>query len=161
MSRFTALYEKGCLQLIQIFLWIWNFSDLLRKTNFPSISEIISERVNFLTKKMSFSELARKCFKTTENHSLAVCGSLWGENQFLLIFVPFYWFVQKQLFKQIQIFLRICPFSNKGGRHLKLPKLEQIFVTVITYFSFLLCKYFWYYPIAYCVCFMMICKKSR
>ena len=31
---------------------------------------------------------------------------------YLLIFVPFYWFDQKQLFKQIQIFLRICPFSN-------------------------------------------------
>ena len=26
--------------------------------------------------------------------------------------VPFYWFNQKQFFKQIQIFLRICPFTN-------------------------------------------------
>ena len=46
------------------------------------------------------------------NCGLAVCGSFWGEKQFLLIFVPFYWFDQKQLFEQIQIFLRICPFSN-------------------------------------------------
>ena len=30
----------------------------------------------------------------------------------LLIFSPFYWFDQKGLFKEIQIFLRICPFSN-------------------------------------------------
>ncbi len=35
-----------------------------------------------------------------------------GEKQFLLIFVPFYWLVQKQLFKQIQIFLLVLPFSN-------------------------------------------------
>ena len=34
------------------------------------------------------------------------------EKQILLIFVPFYWFDQKQLFKQIQFFLWICPFSN-------------------------------------------------
>ena len=32
--------------------------------------------------------------------------------RFLLIFVHFYWFGQKKLFKQIQIFLRICFFSN-------------------------------------------------
>ncbi len=31
---------------------------------------------------------------------------------FFLIFDPFYGFDQKKLFKQIQIFLRICPFSN-------------------------------------------------
>ena len=30
-----------------------------------------------------------------------------------LIFIPIYWFDQKQLFKQIQIFLRIWPFTNK------------------------------------------------
>ena len=57
-------------------------------------------------------EFSRKCLKTTEKHSLAVRGSLFGEKQFLLILVPFYWFGQKQLFKQIQIFLRIFPFSN-------------------------------------------------
>ena len=57
-------------------------------------------------------EFSRKCFKTTEKYSLAVRCSLWGEKQFLLILVPFYWFVQKQLFKQIQTFLRICTFSN-------------------------------------------------
>ena len=30
----------------------------------------------------------------------------------MLIFIPFYWFDQKELFKQTQIFLRIFPFSN-------------------------------------------------
>ena len=48
----------------------------------------------------------------TERHSLAVCGSVFGEKKFLLIFVPFYWFDQKQLFKKIQIFLKISQFSN-------------------------------------------------
>ena len=45
-----------------------------------------------------------------DRHSLAVCGSFCGEKQFLLIFIPFYWFDQKQLYKQNLIFLRICPF---------------------------------------------------
>ena len=46
-------------------------------------------------------------------HSLAVIGSLLREKQFLLIFVHFYWFDQKQLFKQIQIFLSIYPFKHE------------------------------------------------
>ena len=64
----------------------------------------------------------QKCFKTTERHSLTVCGSLLGGKQFLLILVPVYWFDQKQLFKQIQIFLRICPF-----KHIKINKLSEYF----------------------------------
>ena len=67
---------------------------------------------HLLTKKGIFSELARKCFKTTKKHSLTVGYSLWGEKRFLLIFVSFYWVDQKKLFKQIQIYLRICSFSN-------------------------------------------------
>ena len=47
-----------------------------------------------------------------QKESLAECSSLFGEKQFLLIFIPFYWFDQKQLFKQIQIFLRIFPFKT-------------------------------------------------
>ena len=48
----------------------------------------------------------------------------------------------------------------KGGLHLKPPKFEHIFVAVITFPPFLLCKYFWYQLVAYCVCFKMIYKKS-
>ena len=51
------------------------------------------------------NEFPQKYFKTKERYSLAVCGSLCGDKQFLLIFIPFYWFDQKQLFKQILIFL--------------------------------------------------------
>ena len=56
--------------------------------------------------------LTPKCFKTTERHDFEVCGSICGEKQFLLIFIPFYWFDQKLLFKQFQIFLSICPFQT-------------------------------------------------
>ena len=47
-----------------------------------------------------------------ENHSIAVFGSFWGDKHFFLLFVPFYRFDQKDLFKQKQISLRIHPFSN-------------------------------------------------
>ena len=108
---FTDLYLKGCLQQILIFLLICPFLTCWKKETFQVFLSFFL-RVNFLTKKRCFQLIPQKCFKTTKKHSLAVCGSFWGEKQFLLIFVPFYWFDQKQLFKQIQIFLRICPFLN-------------------------------------------------
>ena len=112
LSLFTDLYKNSCLQLSQIFHCICPFSNYLRKKNFLSISELLFERDIFLLKREVFSKFPRKRFKTTGKHSLAVCASFCGEKLFLLIFVPFYWFDQKQLFKQIQIFLWICPFSN-------------------------------------------------
>ena len=47
-----------------------------------------------------------------QRHSLAVCGSHFGEKMFLLIFILFDRFDQKQLFKQIQIFISIFPFKT-------------------------------------------------
>ena len=47
----------------------------------------------------------------------------------------------------------------KGGLDLKPQKFEHIFVAVTTFSPFLLCKYFLYQLVAYCVCFKMICKK--
>ena len=69
-----------------------------------------------MSKKKVLYEFPPKCFKTTERHSLAVCGSLYGEKLFLLIFARFYWFGQKQLFKQIQFFLRINSLSNMARK---------------------------------------------
>ena len=103
--------QKQLFKQIQIFLRICRFSNIVRKTNFLSISVLISEIVTFLTNKRGSVWISQKCFKTTERHSLAVCGSLYGEKQFLLIFFPFYCFDYKHLFKQIQIFLRIFPFQ--------------------------------------------------
>ena len=59
---------------------------------------ILSEIVSFLTKKREIiSEFPLKCFKTTEKHSLALCGSFCGEKQFVLKIVPFFCFEQKHL----------------------------------------------------------------
>ena len=98
MSHFTALNKKVCLQQIQIFLWICPFSNLLGKTKFLIISELLSEIVTFWTKKRSFQWISLKSFKTTGKHSLAVYGSFWEEKQFFLTFVPFYCFEQKGWF---------------------------------------------------------------
>ena len=104
--------QKQLFKQIQIFLRICHFSNMVRKTNFLSTSLLVSEIVIFWLKRKVLYEFPQKCFKTTEKHSLAVCGSPCGEKQFLLIFIPFYRFDQKKVFKQIQIFLWICPFSN-------------------------------------------------
>ncbi len=97
---------------IQIYLRIYPFSNLLRKTNFLSISVLLSDIVTFLTKTRRYLWISPKKLQNNRKYSLAVCGSICGEKQFLLIFVPFYWFDQKPWFKQIQIIIRICPFSN-------------------------------------------------
>ena len=110
--RFYWFDQKHLLKQIQIFLRIYPFSNMVRKRNSLSISVLVSEIVILCLKRKVLYEFLQKCFKTTERHSLAVCGLFCGEKQFLLIFILFYWFDQKNLLKQIQIFLRICPFSN-------------------------------------------------
>ena len=139
---FNWFDQKKLFKQIQIFLRICPFSNLLRKTNFLSISEHLSALVTFLTKKRSFCEFPRKRFKTTKNHSLAVCSSLWGEKHFLLIFVPINWFDQKQLFKQIKIFLRICAFSNL----LRKTNFLSISVLLSEIVTFLTKKSQWIFP---------------
>ena len=118
MSRFTAFYKKGFLQLIQNFLWNCPFSNLLKKQTFQLFLSFFRRESIFGLKREVFSEFPRKCFKITGKHCLAVCGSFWGEKQFLLIFVPFYWFDQKQLFKQIQIFCNKLVKKNKLSEYL-------------------------------------------
>ena len=87
--------QKHLFKQIQIFLRINPFSNMVRKTNFLSISVLVSEIATFMSKKKFLYEFPQKCFKTTERHSLSVSGSLCGEKQFLIIFIPFYWFDQK------------------------------------------------------------------
>ena len=91
MLIYVPLYwfdQKQLFQQIQISSGFAPFKHL-RKTNFLSISVLVSEIVTFIIKRKVLHELPQKCFKTTERHSLAVCGSLYGEKQFLLIFIPF------------------------------------------------------------------------
>ena len=52
----------------------------------------------------------------------------------MLIFIPFYWFDQKQLFKPIQIFLRICPFWNMV-RKTKFLSISVLVSAIITFMS--------------------------
>ena len=58
---------------------------------------LISEIVILCLKRKVLYEFPQKCFKTTERHGLEVCRSLCGEKQFLLIFIPLYWFLTKKL----------------------------------------------------------------
>ena len=109
---FYWLDQKKLFKQILIFLRICPFSNMLRITNFWVYLCSFLRYSLFRLKREVLCEFPRKCFKTTENHSITVCGSLCGEKKFLLIFVPFYWFDQKQLFKQVLIFLRIFLFSN-------------------------------------------------
>ena len=55
------------------------------------------------------------------------------KKKFLLIFVPFYWFDQKQLFKQIQIFLLCAPF--KHGKKNKFSEFSVLFSEIVTFMS--------------------------
>ena len=85
---------------------------MLGKTNLLSISVLFSEIVILCLKRKVLSEFPQKSFKTTERYSLAVCGSLCGEKQCLLLFIHLYLFEPKNLFKEILIFLRIFPFQT-------------------------------------------------
>ena len=133
---------------------------MVRKTNFLSISVMVSEVVTFMSKKNSFLWISpcfnfskKQCFKTTDlplfRLSLAflryvalLCGEKFGlhcgEKQFLLIFIRFYWFDQKYLLKQIQIFLRIFPFSNMVRKTNFLS--ISVLVSEITFMSLLCLK---------------------
>ena len=96
---------------VQIFLRIWSFQHGEKNKLSEHFRARFWESVLCLKRNVLY-EFSQKCFKTTERHSLAICGSFWGEKQFLLIFVPFYWFDQKKFFKQIQIFHRSCLFQT-------------------------------------------------
>ena len=77
------------------------------------ISEYFSARFwSLLSLKKILYEFPQKCFKTTERHSLAVCGSLCGGKLFLLIFTPFYFFDQKQLFTKSKFSSVFVPFKQ-------------------------------------------------
>ena len=63
-----------------------------KKNKFLRISVLVSEMSLLSLKRKVLYEFLRKCFKTTERHTLSVCGSLCGVKKFLLIFITFYWF---------------------------------------------------------------------
>ena len=137
MLTFIYFYWFDQIQLlkqIQIFLSICPFSNMVKKKNFLSISVLISEIVTFMSKKNCSLWILQKCFKTTESHSLTVFGLLCGVKHFLYIFIRFYRFDQKKLLKQIQIFLRIYPFSNMV-RKTNFLSISVLVSEVVTFMS--------------------------
>ena len=66
----------------------------------------------FYTKKENFSMNFPENAKTTERHSLAVWGSVFGEKQFLLIFFPFYWFEKKKFLNKFKFSSGFAPFKH-------------------------------------------------
>ena len=126
--------QKHLLKQIQIFLRIYPFSNMVRKRNSLNISVLVSEIVILCLKRKVLYEFLQKCFKTTERHSLAVCGLLCGEKQYLLIFICFYRFNQKQWLKQIEIFLRIFPFTNMV-RKTNFPSFSVLISEIVTFIS--------------------------
>ena len=72
--------------------------------------------------------------KEPKNISLSVYGSLCGEKQFFLIFVPFYLFDQNQLFKQIPNFPQNIPFSNMLRKTIFLS-ISVLISEIVTFLS--------------------------
>ena len=68
---------------------------MVRNINFLSFLVHVFEIVILCLKRNVRSEFPQKYFKTTERHSLAVSGSLWGEIYFLFIFIPFTGMIKK------------------------------------------------------------------
>ena len=64
----------------------------------------------------------KKYLKTKERHSLTVCGSIYGEKQFLLTFIPIYWFDQNSCLNK-SIFSK----GFAAFKHGKINKLSEYF----------------------------------
>ena len=107
---FSWFDQKQLFYHILIFLWILPFQTWLEKQTFWVFQCLFLWETHICLKRKVLYKFLQNCFKTTERHNLTVCCSLCGEKHFLLIFIPFLMFDQKQLYKQIQIFLRIGPF---------------------------------------------------
>ena len=84
---------------------------MVRKTNFLSFSVLVSELVTFMSKKKVLYEFPPKF----QNHRKAYFRRVWlalWRNIFLLIYIPFYWFDQKKLFKTNPNFTQDLPLPN-------------------------------------------------
>ena len=85
---------------------------MVTKTKFLGISVLVSGIATFLTKKRSSLWISPKILQNnTKALFISTWLTLWRKNVFVNIYLLLLvW--SKQFFKQIQIFLRICPFSN-------------------------------------------------
>ena len=85
---------------------------MVTKTKFLGISVLVSGIATFLTKKRSSLWISPKILQNnTKALFISTWLTLWRKTVFVNIY-PLLLVWSKQFFKQIQIFLRICPFSN-------------------------------------------------
>ena len=62
-------------------------------------------------KREDFNDLARKCFQTTEKHSVAVCDPFLGEKQFLILFVSFTGKIKNSCLNKSKFSSRFAPLK--------------------------------------------------
>ena len=106
------VWKKKLFKQIQIFLRICPFSNMLRKTNFLRFSVLLSKIVTFWTKKRSSLWISPIKLQNNRKASFSYMWLTFWRKTFFLNICPLLKVWKKKLLKKIQIFLRICPFSN-------------------------------------------------
>ena len=106
---------------------------MVRKTIFLVIIARFWKSHFYVKKEMFSMNFHKKCFKTTGRHSLAVWGSLFGEKQFLLIFVPFCWLDHKSSLNKSKFSSGFAPF--KYGKKNKLSVYLVLVSEIDTFIS--------------------------
>ena len=143
LSSFTALNNKDCLLQILIYLWICSFSNLLRKTNFLSISKRLSEIVTFLTKNSGFQWNSPKML---QNNRKAWFSCMWPifkrKSVFLKYLTPFTGLIKNNCLNISKYFSGFVPFQtcyqkNKFSEYFSAPFRESQVIIEIpqTYFK--------------------------
>ena len=105
-------YEQHSnLHQIQIFLWILTISKLLKK-KILSISELLSEIVNFFNIKGIFQWISLKILQSNRKAEFICCGSYWGETLFFKYICRIFFIWTTQLFTSNPNFPLDFNFSN-------------------------------------------------
>ena len=107
-----------------------HLSNKVRNINL-SFAGLFSEIVTFMSRKKSLYEFPQKCFITTERHSLAVCGWLCWEKQFLLIFIPFTGLIKNSCLNKSKFYSGFAPF--KHGKKKKILTISVLFSEIVTF----------------------------
>ena len=107
---------------------------MVTKTKFLVISVLVSEIAIFLTTKRSSLWISPKMLQNnTKALFISTWLTLWRKTVFVNIY-PLLLVWSEQFFKQIQIFLRICPFSNMV-RKTNLLSISVIVFESVTFVS--------------------------
>ena len=106
---------------------------MVRKANFLNISVLLSEIVILCLKRKVLYEFPQKSFKTTERHSLAVCGSICVEKHFLLIFSLVTGLIKNICLNKSKFSSGFAPFKHgKKNKFLSVSVLISEIATFLT-----------------------------